>query len=646
MAASSPYGGSHPAPPLPGRDDDGMGADDTAAGEDGTPLGSADYPIVLAEDVLTPLSSGVPAAVAGEDPRGGGTTATATATPATAAVAADTTTTATTTATTSSATASVAGASSLRDGEADGIFPQVSRILSSSEEEPDEDDEADDDDEDSAVRALSLRSEEDPDGDGRERVAGGGGDHSADPAASGGGGARPAVDDDDPAAWCIICFERAPNVELRPCDHANICLDCVVRLVKRRCPTCRARVRRIRITSADGLVSGVGQPADGVGAQNGGGGESAAAAVGVTLAAALGMPPTDAAGTVSLRELIAARKQREVAALDSTLQIVFVGPPSVGKKTLVRKLCAAWPLRPPAGTATAAAGAAGDGGGSAGGRRTLTADAAAAASDVGVNGNGDGTDFRPNVTLPGGVPARLTVLRRTLVTSRRMLLDDVRLLRPDALVLCCAAGDGCASFRELLSFDRVLRASIAAPRLWAVVDGGGALSMARGGFGAVPPAGGWSTLSSPRGGGDGGAHSGGSSPAGSASGSGGRSPVGTASVTSDATLRDYVGNALTAVTPLSVRPRGLYFVTPSAPFSMGIRTLVRDLVDHGRMGREAAVAAAAARANVGSVGRSGGGGGGGGAGVRNVQFRSVVSAEDGRVVAGVNRMLNWLVGDT
>lgn len=77
---------------------------------------------------------------------------------------------------------------------------------------------------------------------------------------------------------------------------------------------------------------------------------------------------------------------------------------------------------------------------------------------------------------------------------------------------------------------------------------------------------------------------------------------------------------------------------------MGLRTLVRDLVDHGRAGREAAVAAAAARANVGSVGRSGGGGGGG-AGVRNVQFRSVVSAEDGRVVAGVNRMLNWLVGD-
>jgi len=595
MSPPSPVGDAHPVGDgdVTTHVDGGGGA---VRGGDVSP-GSLAYPIVDADDVLTPVSAGGGA---------GGRQVGNAAAVAAAAAAAD------------SAAAASPSATPSPDGASDGISPQVARVPSSSEEDLDEDDEALDDDEDSAVRGLSLR--EDPDGPDGVGDGAGDGDEAA---ASGADGdrSRPADEDDDPAAWCIICFERAPNVELRPCTHANICLDCVVRLVKRRCPTCRARVRRIRLLTAD-AEAGV---------------DDAEAAI--AAAAALGMPPADAAGTLSLRELISARKQREVAALDSTLQIVFVGPPAVGKKSLVRKLCAKWPLRPPGGPGGAAAsGAAADGAADA---SAGAANGAAPTADIGVNGNGDGTDFRPNVTLPGGIPARLTVLRRTLITSRRMLLDDVRLLRPDALVLCCAAGDGCASFGELLSFDRVLRASIAAPRLWAVVDGGGALSVGGGLPGGGPDALWPSPAAAPSGSWDGSSTSGGG---GGGGGSGGRSPLGAASVTSDATLRDSVGSALASVNPASVRPRGLYFVTPSAPFSMGLRALARDLVEHGRGGREAAIAAAAARANVGSIGR--GVGAGAGAGVRNVQFRSVVVPDDGRMVAGVNRMLNWLVGDT
>jgi hypothetical protein len=43
---------------------------------------------------------------------------------------------------------------------------------------------------------------------------------------------------------CCICFEKAANCKLKPCNHENFCIDCVEKLVeqsrKSKCPMCRS----------------------------------------------------------------------------------------------------------------------------------------------------------------------------------------------------------------------------------------------------------------------------------------------------------------------------------------------------------------------------------------------------------------------
>lgn len=289
--------------------------------------------------------------------------------------------------------------------------------------------------------------------------------------------------DTDEDAMCVVCFERPPETVLEPCGHANLCLTCLSRLAKRRCPTCRARAKKVTIIQA-------------------------------------GVPVTRA-----VRDVIAERKRNELETLDGTLQVVFLGPPSVGKKTLVRKLLSRFPL---------ARGPCGEPGP---GARPDPAKPAHVASDEEIFS--DGTDFSANAWISNAA-VRLSVLRRTSLASRRMMLDDVRVLKPDVLVLCCSAHLP-SSFDEMLAWDRVLRSGFARSRMWALL----AQDDDDVGCGAEP-----------------------------------------ASLNLPATIA--------SIAPAELRPRGHYLCTHGTAFNIGFRQLSKDIVSIARMARDEQFAAALA----------------------------------------------------
>lgn len=276
---------------------------------------------------------------------------------------------------------------------------------------------------------------------------------------------------------CVVCFERPPNVTLDPCGHANLCDVCVSRLVKRRCPTCRARARKVAIRhSPDHVV------------------------------------------TKAVREIIAERKQRESRVLEDTLQVVFLGPEKVGKKTLVRKLIAKYPLVPNDGAPLPPP----------------------QQSHQELDVFSDGTDFSANSTI-AGINVRLTVLRRTNLTSRRMVLDDVRVLKPDVLILCCSAHMG-ETFDTILSWDKVLRNNFQKPRVWTLL-----------------------TLDEVD----------------------GVTPTGFAP-------NHNVPAAINAIIPADLRPKGHYFCSLGEQFSIGFSFLAKDIVSFGRIARDEELAASIA----------------------------------------------------
>lgn len=270
---------------------------------------------------------------------------------------------------------------------------------------------------------------------------------------------------------CVICFARPPNCKLEPCGHANICDVCVSRLVKRRCPTCRARARKVVITTPTGTV------------------------------------------VKAVREVIAERKMREAKVLEETLQVVFLGPAKVGKKTLVRKMIERFPT-------------------------AISLNEGEEQPDPSeLDVFSDGTDFSANCTI-GETSVRLTVLRRTNLTSRRMVLDDVRVLKPDVLVLCCSAHLP-ETFDTIMSWDKVLRNNFQKPRVWALL-----------------------TLDDLN---------------------------ASAAVKFD-THHDVAG-AINAIIPTDLRPKGHYLCSPGEHFSIGFRSLAKDIVSLGRMARDEELAA-------------------------------------------------------
>lgn len=238
------------------------------------------------------------------------------------------------------------------------------------------------------------------------------------------------------------------------------------RLVKRRCPTCRARARKvcIRKPGCNDVIKAV-------------------------------------------RDIIAERKQRESKVLEDTLQVVFLGPEKVGKKTLVRKLMTKYPL-PGAPS------------------EPLSLEELFS----------DGTDFSPNAFIDGK-NVRLTVLRRTNLTSRRMILDDVRVLKPDVLVLCCSSHVR-STFELILNWDKILRNNFQQkPRVWACL-----------------------TMDD---------------------------------VDCDSTTIDVKG-AIGAIAPADLRPKAHYFCSTGGHFSVGFRSLAKDVVRMGGIARDEELANAIA----------------------------------------------------
>lgn len=298
-------------------------------------------------------------------------------------------------------------------------------------------------------------------------------DEDASGSASAGGGVS-SFDDD---ALCVVCFESPPETTLEPCGHANLCLTCLSRLAKRRCPTCRARAKKVRVVDAAGI-----------------------------------------AVVRAVKEVINDRKRQELDVLSSTLQIVFLGPPDVGKRSLVRKLLARFPLDP-------------------------TAAPTAELSDEELFS--DGTDFSANSRM-AGTPVRLSVLRRATLASRRMMLDDVRVLKPDVLILCCAA-HAPSTFDDMLSWDRVLRSGFPRSRVWALLaaenEADGDLSMAdAAGF-----------------------H-----------------------------INKSVHASISAISPAETRPRGHYLCAHGPEFNIGFRSLAKDVVSIARLARDEQLATALA----------------------------------------------------
>ncbi len=295
-------------------------------------------------------------------------------------------------------------------------------------------------------------------------------------------------------ALCVVCFERPPEVTLEPCGHSNLCLTCLSRLVKRRCPTCRARAKKVRTIDEE---------------------------TGETI-------------TRTVRDVIADRKRAENDILSSTLQIVFLGPPSVGKKALVRKLLSQFPLTPPTSTNE-------DIGTTVESTNDYNKDEALFS---------DGTNFAANARM-GGSEVRLSVLRRTSLVSRRMMLDDVRLLKPDVLVLCCSAHTA-TTFDELQAWDRVLRSAFARSRVWALLaddDDTGDLAADAAAF-----------------------H-----------------------------LKQSVPATISAISPPELRPRGHYLCTRGPAFNIGFRSLVKDVVEIARVARDEQFAAALAAEEVRNI---------------------------------------------
>lgn len=218
---------------------------------------------------------------------------------------------------------------------------------------------------------------------------------------------------------------------------------------------------------------------------------------------------------------------RESRTLEDTLQILFLGPSDTGKRTLVRGLLEKYGLpaeeRPPV--------------------PSLVTDA-----DGDVFGNG--SDFSANARI-GGATVRLSVLRRGMLTSRRMLLDDVRCLKPDILVMCASAHVG-TSLADMLAWDKVIRANISVPRLWALLTHP-EFDVGEREAGAPPIA-----------------------------------PL------------DHAHNiplTIGSISPPALRPRAHYIcATGAAGFSIGLRSLTKDVVRYGRTARDEALAAAVAQA--------------------------------------------------
>lgn len=65
-----------------------------------------------------------------------------------------------------------------------------------------------------------------------------------------GAGGAAAAEEEETEVECVVCYDRAIDTCLKPCNHAALCHFCAVRLPNRRCPLCRAPIREMRPAQA------------------------------------------------------------------------------------------------------------------------------------------------------------------------------------------------------------------------------------------------------------------------------------------------------------------------------------------------------------------------------------------------------------
>ncbi|XP_067661641.1 RNA-binding protein MEX3B-like [Haliotis asinina] len=59
--------------------------------------------------------------------------------------------------------------------------------------------------------------------------------------------------DPDISNECAVCFENEGNIELSPCSHTNVCIDCVNKIITdldRSCPFCRSYIQAYAVVNS------------------------------------------------------------------------------------------------------------------------------------------------------------------------------------------------------------------------------------------------------------------------------------------------------------------------------------------------------------------------------------------------------------
>jgi len=239
------------------------------------------------------------------------------------------------------------------------------------------------------------------------------------------GEANSSTPSDSEKPVCIICLEPDQLCpKLSTCEHTNLCLVCMSKLSRLECPTCRVPLEDIELIEI---------------------------------------------GTVSVKHLVAERMRAENESWKNTLQVVFAGPRSAlprqsrDEVLLFSKREAKAPSskqKPEEEVSGPESQDAGDGENPRlrffpRGDDSLEADERGA--------------FRAQLALES-TGVHLSVLQRHSLAAKRMVLEDLRVLRPDVVVICGFIDDssdtGIVSLEPVLRWDRVIKTGSSLPRIW------------------------------------------------------------------------------------------------------------------------------------------------------------------------------------
>eukprot|EP00188_Purpureofilum_apyrenoidigerum_P003272 Plantae.Rhodophyta-Purpureofilum_apyrenoidigerum.ctg33754.p1 GENE.Plantae.Rhodophyta-Purpureofilum_apyrenoidigerum.ctg33754~~Plantae.Rhodophyta-Purpureofilum_apyrenoidigerum.ctg33754.p1 ORF type:complete len:364 (+),score=51.02 Plantae.Rhodophyta-Purpureofilum_apyrenoidigerum.ctg33754:104-1093(+) len=185
---------------------------------------------------------------------------------------------------------------------------------------------------------------------------------------------------------CLVCMARAPNVRLEPCCHM-MCSECVSLLVAPDCPACRTAIKVVCYIRENLRRS--------------------------------------------FEAVRAEQVTREGKALEATIQVVVLGQPRVGKKTLIRKLMHMYPLN---------------------------SNIPAHVMEEDLSNSGIAR-YSPNALIKN-TAVRLVPFTLApwdcLVADKGAILDSIKDLKPDVFILCASYHRG-ASFHHLVRWDRALQ---------------------------------------------------------------------------------------------------------------------------------------------------------------------------------------------